>query len=263
MVDSLSQTSYSLGQRIADTRIVVQKYGGTSVATPRSRQLVCSRIQAAKACGYSVLAVISAMGRKGAPYATDTLLSLLDGTVANARERDMLFSCGEIIAGVTITAQLQTRGCSAVFLTGRQAGIVTDSSFGEAEILDLDPKCVSDHLNAGRIVVVAGSQGATSAGEITSLGRGGSDITACALGVALEAERIEIYTDVAGIMTADPHLVPEAKLLPEISYRDCLRMASEGAKVMHPKAVAIAAKRPHTSLWVGSTYGDSLGTVVR
>lgn len=252
----------NLLQSNSHLKTIVQKYGGTSMATSGSRQQVCRRIQAAQERGYGVLVVISAMGRKGAPYATDTLLSLLENTSVDSRERDLLFSCGEIIAGVVLAAELQSQGCAAVMLTGRQAGIVTNTSFGSAEVVALDTRLIETYLGAGQVVIVAGSQGITPAGEITSLGRGGSDVTACALGVALAAERIEIYTDVRGIMTADPRSVPEAELLPQISYQDCYRMAAAGAKVLHPKAIAIAATRPETSLWVGSTFEASQGTVV-
>lgn len=252
----------NLLQNHSQLKTIVQKYGGTSVATQGSRQQVCSHIRAAQQRGFRVLVVVSAMGREGAPYATDTLLSLLGNTIVSSRERDLLFSCGEVIAGVVLTAELQSQGCAAVMLTGRQAGIVTNNSFGSAEIVALNTKLIEARLNAEQIVIVAGSQGITPAGEITSLGRGGSDVTACALGVALAAERIEIYTDVQGIMTADPRSVPEAELLPKVTYQECYRLAAAGAKVLHPKAIAIAATRPETSLWVGSTFDASQGTVV-
>lgn len=187
-------------------QLIVQKYGGTSVATPEARELVYERIISAKKSGNAVIAVISAMGRRGAPYATDTLLDLVQPACPQAREREqtLMQFCGEIIAGSLITANLQQRGFPATYLTGQQAGLMTTADYDEAEILRVETGRLRSLLLAGEIVIAAGGQGATPEGEITSLGRGGSDITACALGVALDADRIEIYSDVEGIMTADP-----------------------------------------------------------
>ncbi len=246
------------------TKILVQKFGGTSVATPESREMVYRKIEAAKVKGYGVVAVISAMGRKGAPYATDTLLDLvrLDCPGTAAREMDLIFVCGEIISGVVVTANLQRRGHAATYLTGGQAGIVTSADHGDARILEIRTARVRGLLEKGHIVVVAGGQGATAEGEVTTLGRGGSDTTGTALGVALEAEAIEIYTDVTGGMTADPRVVPEAALLREITYGDCCQMAYQGAKVMHPRAVEIASQKPNIPLWVRSTFSDDPGTLI-
>ncbi len=242
--------------------IAVLKFGGTSVATTEARELVYRRIIEAHQDGYAVVVVISAMGRRGAPYATDTLLDLvrLDCSQARRREQDLLFSCGEIIAGTLVTAQLQQRGYRASYLTGQQAGLITTSVHGDARILNVQPDRIRTLLGDGEIVVVAGGQGATPDGEITSLGRGGSDTTACALGVALDAAKIVIYTDVEGIMTADPRLLPEAQLLPWISHEHCLAMAAHGAKVMHPRAVETAAQKPTIPLWVRSTFSHHPGT---
>lgn len=246
------------------TRILVMKFGGSSVATAEARDLVYRRIIAAHQDGYAVVAVISAMGRRGAPYATDTLLDLIQSTCPDAqtRERDLIFSCGEIIAGTVITANLQQRGCRATYLTGPQAGVITTGEHGDAHILRIEPDHLRALLASGAMVIVAGGQGVTPQGEITTLGRGGSDTTACALGVALDAERIEIYTDVDGLMTADPHLVPEAKLITNISHRGCCLLASHGAKVMHPRSVETAAQKPAIPLWVRSTFGELPGTLI-
>lgn len=245
-------------------KILVQKFGGTSVATPESRALVYRKIEKAKAGGYGVVAVISAMGRKGAPYATDTLLDLVrqDCPKTAPREMDLIFICGEIISGVVVTANLQQRGHRATYLTGAQAGIVTTADHGDARILEIRTGRLRGLLEQGHIVVVAGGQGATADGEVTTLGRGGSDTTGTALGVALDAEAIEIYTDVTGVMTADPRVVPEAALLREITYADCCQMAYQGAKVMHPRAVEIASQKPHIPLWVRSTFSDDPGTLI-
>ena len=245
-------------------KILVQKFGGTSVATPESRELVYRKIEKAKAQGYSVVAVISAMGRKGAPYATDTLLDLvrLDCPGTAGRELDLIFGCGEIISGVVVTANLQRRGHAATYLTGGQAGIITTGDDGDGRIIEIRTGRIRGLLEQGHIVVVAGGQGATVDGEVTTLGRGGSDTTGTALGVALDAEAIEIYTDVTGVMTADPRVVPEAALLRQITYGDCCQMAYQGAKVMHPRAVEIASRKPNIPLWVRSTFSDDPGTLI-
>ncbi len=242
----------------------MQKYGGTSVATPESREFVYGKILAARKEGFSLVVVISAMGRTGAPYATDTLLDLLrlDQSGAEKREQDLIFSCGEIISGTLVTTGLQSRRQKAIFLTGQQAGIITTPEFSDARILEAETTRIRTLLAEGHIVVVGGGQGATREGEITTLGRGGSDTTACTLGVALDAERIEIYTDVDGIYTTDPRIVPEARLLDQISYEECSEMAYQGAKVMHPRAVEIASQKPAIELFVRSTFTDSRGTLI-
>lgn len=245
-------------------KIIVQKYGGTSVATAESREHVYRKILKAKETGYAVVVVISAMGRKGSPYATDTLLDLirLDCPEANQREQDLIFSCGEIISGTLITVNLQHMGHSAMYLTGQQAGILTSAEYGDARILQVNTEKIKELLNQNYIVVVAGGQGATADGSITALGRGGSDTTACALGTALDAEEIQIYTDVEGMLTTDPRIVKEAMLISEISYENCCEMAYQGAKVMHPRAVEIASQKPNTKLYVRSVFSDSLGTLI-
>lgn len=245
-------------------RILVQKFGGTSVATQESREKVYSKILNARDEGYSVAVVISAMGRRGEPYATDTLLDLirLDCPKAAKRELDLLFICGELIAGTLISANLQQRGAKAMYLTGRQAGIMTNGNYGEARITRVNTDKIFPLLEQGNILVIAGSQGATEGGEITTLGRGGSDTTACALGVALGAERIEIYTDVDGVMTTDPRIVSDAKLFNEITYENCIEMAYQGAKVMHPRAVEIASQNPKIELYVRPVFSDKPGTLI-
>jgi aspartate kinase len=245
-------------------KILVQKFGGTSVATQESREKVYNKILNARKEGYSVVVVISAMGRRGEPYATDTLLDLirLDCPKVARRELDLLFICGELIAGTVIAANLQQRGANAMYLTGRQAGIITNGNYGDARIIRVNTDKVLPLLARGNIIVVAGSQGATEAGEITTLGRGGSDTTACSLGVALGAERIEIYTDVEGVMTTDPRIVSDAKLFNEITYENCIEMAYQGAKVMHPRAVEIASQNPEIELYVRSLFSDNPGTLI-
>ncbi|MDT8902462.1 aspartate kinase [Anaeroselena agilis] len=244
-------------------RILVQKFGGTSVSTAERRQQVVARITAAKAAGYAPLVVVSALGRAGEPYATDTLLTLAkeECPVIAKREQDLIMACGEIVAGVIVVGALKKAGHDAVFLTGQQAGIITTPAHGDAQIIRIDPKNVTAHLAAGRIVVVAGFQGASEAGEITTLGRGGSDTSAAALAAAVKAEVAEIYTDVDGIMTADPRVVPAACTIPVISYEEAYQLAIQGAKVIHPRAVEIAL-RHNLPLRIKSTFGDAAGTLV-
>ncbi len=244
-------------------RILVQKFGGTSVSTAERRRQVVARITAAKAAGCAPLVVVSALGRAGEPYATDTLLTLAkeECPAIGKREQDLIMACGEIVAGVIVVGALKTAGLDAVFLTGQQAGIITTPAHGDAQIIRIDPRGATGHLAAGRIVVVAGFQGVSEAGEITTLGRGGSDTSAAALAAAVKAEAAEIYTDVDGIMTADPRVVPEAGTIPVISYEEAYQLAIQGAKVIHPRAVEIAL-RHGLPLRIRNTAGEAEGTLV-
>lgn len=244
-------------------KIIIQKFGGTSVATPEQREKAAQKVMEAQASGYSSVVVVSAMGRKGEPYATDTLLGLMKSVheEADLREQDLVMSCGEIISAVVMTQTLRAMGCQAVGLTGGQAGIITDESFGNTRILEVHPGRVMDYLNEGKVVVVAGFQGMSKNGEVTTLGRGGSDTTAAALGVSLGAESVEIYTDVEGVMTADPKMVPEAKPLKTVSYSEIVEMAHLGAKVVHPRAVEIAMEGG-VPIRIKSTFSNAPGTLV-
>ncbi len=251
-------------------RILVQKYGGTSVNTPESRARAAAKIIQARESGYSMVVVVSAIGRRGAPYATDTLGDMLKGidpTVApNPREWDMLLACGEIISTVVMAHTLKTMGYDAVALTGGQAGIYTDNEFTNARILRIEAQPIRHYLEQGLIVVVAGFQGSTEPTgpahpDITTLGRGGSDTTASALGVALQAEAVEIYTDVDGVLTADPDAVRAARTLSVISYEEVAEIAHQGAKVLHPRAAEIAMAH-NIPLWVKNTFSDEPGTMV-
>jgi aspartate kinase len=211
--------------------------------------------------------VVSAMGRVGEPYATDTLIGLakhvnpeLDLAVPS-RELDLLISCGEVISTVVMVQALASVGVPATALTGGQAGIITDAAHGEASILGINPVPIRSRLSQGLVVVVAGFQGMTEAGDVTTLGRGGSDTTATALGAGLDAEFVEIYTDVEGVMTVDPRLVPDAKMLSTMSYEELCELAHAGAKVVHPRAVEIARDRK-IPVRVRSTFSDAAGTLV-
>ena len=244
-------------------RIIVQKFGGTSLATPDLRARVCDIVAATRNEGISVVVVVSAMGRKNDAYATDTFIQLLKeaNPCPPSREMDILLSCGEIISGVLLTSQFCARTIPAVFLNGEQAGIVTDGNYGNAHILYVDPQRIMKQLEDGKVVVVAGFQGAGENGELTTLGRGGSDTTASALGVALNAEYIDIFTDVEGVMTADPRIVKDARLLDAITYNEICQLAREGAKVVHPRAIEIAMQK-NIPLRVRCTFNDSMGTMV-
>ena len=244
-------------------RILVQKFGGTSVSTAENRHLATEKINRAIKDGFRPVVVVSAMGRNGQPYATDTLIGVArdPSTLLSRRELDLMMGCGEIISAVVMASTLQDAGIEAVVLTGGQAGILTDNQYGNARILKIDPSRIRQELAAGKIPVVCGFQGVTEQGDLTTLGRGGSDTTASALGAALQAETIEIYTDVDGIMTADPRLVPHAHILERISYAEVSQLAHQGAKVIHPRAVEFAMQK-NIPLIVKSTFSDAPGTLI-
>ena len=242
--------------------IVVQKFGGTSVATSAMRERVVGKVLACQAQGHDVVVVVSAMGRIGEPYATDTLLSLVNQAgSSHARDRDLAMACGELVSCAVMASALRKAGLNPRPLSGWQAGIMTDNSFGDARITAVDPAYVHSLLKQGIVPVVAGFQGASCEGNITTLGRGGSDTTAAALGVALGAVNVEIYTDVEGIMTADPRLVPDAKVLNFLDYAEVFQMASQGSKVIHPRAVELAMQC-NIPLVVKSTFSDAPGTTI-
>ncbi len=245
-------------------RISILKYGGTSVASELGRSRIVEQVQQSMEEGYSPVVVVSAIGRKGDPYATDTLINLLPAPELEykSREMDMLMSCGEIISAVLITNLLKSHGVDATAFTGFQAGIQTDGNFGDARILSVSTEDIHRALNSGKVVVVTGFQGIDAVGNITTLGRGGSDTTAAVLGVALDAEKIEIYTDVEGVMTADPRLVEDARIIDQISYEEVYQMAVDGAKVVDHKAVAIA-REGNKPLVIRSTFSDAPGTKIK
>ncbi|MCA0754090.1 aspartate kinase [Paenibacillus sp. N4] len=244
-------------------RILIQKFGGTSLSSDHARERVIRHISRERSEGYSLVVVVSAMGRKGDPYATDTLLQLIrdNGDKLPARERDMLLGCGEVISAAALCSMLIDRGIPAVVLTGGQAGILTDEQYGHARIKEVNPEKVLRQLRSGNVVIVTGFQGSSSGGDTTTLGRGGSDTSATALGAALRAEMVDIYTDVNGILTADPRIVEAAKPLPVVSYAEICNMARQGAKVIHPRAVEIA-QQARVPLRVRSTFSEETGTLV-
>lgn len=240
--------------------ILVQKFGGTSVESYEKMNEVCKIIKSYKETKESLglVVVVSAMGRQGAPYATDTLISLCDkiNNEPSKRELDIIMSCGEMISGTILVNMLKSRKIDSVFLTGNQAGITTTDNFSNAKITDINPQRIFKELETGKVVVIAGFQGATESGEITTLGRGGSDTSAVAIGKALGCDVVEIYTDVDGIMTADPRVEPEAKVLKCIDYEEVFQMADKGAKVIHPRAVQLA-KSANITLSIKNTLNPS------
>lgn len=244
-------------------KIIVQKFGGTSVRNDETREHAKNHISKALAEGYKVVVVVSAMGRSGDPYATDTLLSLIGGfrNAVSKRELDLLLSCGEVISSVVFTNMLLQNGIKATAFTGAQAGFRTNNDHTNAKIIDMNCERLIEELNYYDVVVVAGFQGAAKNGDTTTIGRGGSDTSAAALGAALQAEWVDIFTDVEGIMTADPRIAENARPLSVITYNEVCNLAYQGAKVIHPRAVEIAmqAKVP---IRIRSTYSDSPGTLV-
>ncbi len=240
--------------------IVVQKYGGTSVGSVERISAVAQRVVKAVKAGNSLVVVVSAMGKT-----TDGLVKLAGEISANPsrREMDMLLSTGEQVSMALLAMALQELGQPAISLTGAQVGIVTEAQHTRARILDINTDRILRHLDEGKVVVVAGFQGISNSDEleITTLGRGGSDTSAVALAAALRANRCEIYTDVPGILTADPRLVPDAQLMDEITCDEMLELASLGAKVLHPRAVEIA-RNYGMPLVVLSSWTDDPGTRV-
>lgn len=240
--------------------IVVQKFGGTSVADTERIRRVAARVAATKADHpEGVVVVVSAMGKT-----TDHLVNMAHelSSQPSAREMDMLLSTGEQISIALLCMALQELGYKAVSLTGGQAGIVTESLHTKAKILHINTEVLHKHLTEDYIVVVAGFQGVTADQQITTLGRGGSDTTAVALAGALEAPICEIYTDVDGVYTTDPNSVPAAQKLSEISYEEMLELAHLGAKVLHPRSVE-CAKKYGTAIHVRSSFNTEKGTLVK
>jgi len=239
--------------------LIVQKYGGTSVANPERIKNVAKRVAKYHSRGDQVVVIVSAMSG-----VTDGLIKLAKdiSPLPNEREMDMLLATGEQQTIALTAIALQTLNVPAVSLTGAQAGIVTDGVHTKAKIDNITPKKVREFLKKGSVVIVAGFQGETPEGQITTLGRGGSDLTAIALAAALKADLCEIYTDVDGVYTADPRIVPGAKKLQEISYDEMLELASLGAKVMQSRSVEFA-KKFGVVFEVRSSLNENPGTIVK
>jgi len=237
--------------------LIVQKYGGSSLADSEMIKNVADRIAYSHSKGSQVVVTVSAMGDS-----TDGLLKIASevSSLPDPRELDVLLSTGELQSCALVSMALQSLGKNAISLSGAQAGILTDSSYGKAKISSLDLGRINDELNNGNIVVVAGFQGITSEYDVTTLGRGASDLTAVALAAGLNADRCEIYTDVDGIYTADPRLVPEAKKLKEIDFEEMLELASYGAK-MNPRSIELGMVYG-VPIMVASSFEDKEGTLI-
>ena len=238
--------------------LIVQKYGGSSVADADKIRNVARRVVAAKAAGNRVVVVVSAMGDT-----TDDLIDLAKQMTdqPSPREMDLLLSTGETISVTLMSMALHGLGCDAISLTGAQAGIRTDTLFSRARILSIDPTRLRQELNDGKVVIVTGFQGISEDKDITTLGRGGSDTTAVALACALKADECQIFTDVAGVFTADPRVAPEARKLNEISYEEMLELATLGARVMHPRSVELGSVYGMPIL-VASSFNSEPGTLI-
>jgi len=239
--------------------VVVQKYGGSSLADAEHIHNVAARIQLRRDDGVDVIVVVSAMGDS-----TDELISISEAvtgdTQPDAREMDTLLSTGELVSSTLMAMALKARGCDSISLSGIQAGIKTDAVHGSARIADINTDRIRTELDKGRIVIVAGFQGLAESGDITTLGRGGSDTTAVALAVAVDAERCEIYTDVDGIYTTDPRLTEKARKLSEIGFDEMLEMAVLGAK-MNPRSIELGAVYD-MPVYVASSFSSEPGTLI-
>ncbi|MFO7446028.1 MAG: aspartate kinase [Ignavibacteriaceae bacterium] len=240
-------------------KIIVQKYGGSSLSDIDKIKKVAAIIAAVKKAGFDVAVVVSAMGKT-----TNSLIEMAKGISENPpkREMDMLLSTGERVSMALLCIALHEAGIQAVSLTGSQSGIITNDKHNDARVIEVRPFRVLDELESGKVVVVGGFQGVSYKRDITTLGRGGSDTSAVALAAALNAERCEIYSDVDGVYTTDPSLIKDAKHLPEISYQDMQEMAMSGAKVLNAQAVQFA-KESKIAIYARSTFQPGKETIVR
>ena len=245
----------------ASSKLLVQKYGGSSVGSVERIAAVVARIARDRAAGRDVVAVVSAMGDT-----TDDLLALASsvtgGALPNAREQDALLATGEIQSAALLAMALIARGTDAVSLSGAQAGISADGTYGKGRIAGIEPKRVRAELDAGRVVIVAGFQGVSEGSETTTLGRGGSDTSAVALAAALGADRCQIFTDVRGVYTADPRAVPAARQLSVVGYEEMLELANQGAQVMQTRAVELGWVN-NVAIEVLSSFEEQPGTVIK
>ncbi len=238
--------------------LVVHKYGGTSVGNLDRIENVANRVAKAKKAGSDVVVVVSAMSGE-----TNKLVGYAEHFTSTPakKEMDMLLSSGERVTAALLSIALQSQGVDAVAMSGRQAGIVTDNRHTYARIESIDPTAMQEAINAGKVVIVAGFQGINKDGSVTTLGRGGSDLSAVALAGALQADQCEIYSDVDGIYTTDPRIEPNAKKLDTISYDEMLELSSLGAKVLQNRSVELA-KKLNVKLYAKSSFSDNEGTLI-
>ena len=238
--------------------LIVQKYGGTSVGDIKKIALVADKVIREKDNGNDIVVVVSAMSGE-----TNRLISLakeIDSNISG-RELDALLSTGEQVTIALLAMLLNKKGHKAISLTGQQAGIITDDSFNKARITSINHKIIKEKLDDGNIVVIAGFQGVSEAGEITTLGRGGSDTSAVAISVVLDADECQIYTDVDGVYTTDPNIVKDAKKLDQVTSEEMLELSSQGSKILQPRSVEFAEKY-NVNLRVASTFSNSSGTQI-
>jgi len=238
--------------------LVVQKYGGTSVGDVERIENVTNRVAKAREAGDDIVVVVSAMSGE-----TNKLIGFAEHFTKEPakKEMDMLLSSGERVTAALLSIALQARGYDAVAMTGRGAGIVTDNTHTYARITSIDPTAMKNAIMSGKIVIVAGFQGVDKDGSITTLGRGGSDLSAVALAGALGADQCEIYSDVDGIYTTDPRIEPKARKLDNISYDEMLELSSLGAKVLQSRSVELA-KKLGVKLYAKSSFSDNVGTLI-
>ncbi len=242
---------------------ILQKFGGTSVQTKNSRLNCINKIKQCIENGHKLVVVISAIGRKNDPYSTDGLLSLVSENFKknNLLHLDKLVSCGEIISSIVFSSELQANNINAIPLTGQDIGILTDNNFGNAKILNINTSKIEDLLSKNIIPIIAGFQGVTSNGDITTLGRGGSDISAVKLASALKCDRVEFFKDVDGLMTADPKIVYSAKSIDFISYEELFELSIDGSNVIHPEAVK-SAMEENLPIVIKNTFNNFEGTTI-
>lgn len=241
--------------------VIVQKFGGTSTRSIETRRNMYKHIEREVNNGNKVAVVVSAMGRFDDPYATDTLLSIVDTEMLNKEEIDRLTSIGETISTLVVKSELSKMGYKVATVTNRELGIMTNSKHQSADIKMVEGNEINKKLEECDIVVCPGFQGYSKHGKITTLGRGGSDLSAVAIGIAIDAKEVEIYSDVSGIYTADPRIVPDAKKLNYISYYEMLELAGNGAKVLNHKCVELAAKH-NIVIHARSSFDHRKGTYV-
>lgn len=239
--------------------VIVHKYGGTSVGTPEKIKNVARRVKKVRDEGYEVVVIVSAMG-----HTTDELINLMHKVTDNPdpREYDMLVSTGEQVSAALLTMALQDLGCPAISLTGGQAGVVTEDIYKKARIKHIHLERIKEELKKGKVVVITGFQGIDSKGDIITIGRGGSDTSAVAIAAALKAKVCDIYTDVDGVYTTDPRIVPEARKLKYISYEEMLELASLGAQVLHPRSVECASIYGIV-IHLRSSFKEDEGTLIK
>ncbi|MFB1081057.1 aspartate kinase [Jeotgalibacillus sp. JSM ZJ347] len=234
--------------------ISVLKFGGTSLSESYKREAAVRNVKRELSRNHQVIAIVSAIGRMGDPYATDTLLSLTEKRYLPPHQKSLLLSCGELISAAIFSAALHHEGIKSEILTGKQAGIKTDKTYN-ADILSVSPSVLCEALNHSDVIIVPGFQGEDNKGRTSTLGRGGSDTSACAIAATITASSCKLYTDVKGIMSGDPHIVDHAEVVERLSYDEAFHIAHQGAKIIHPKAVEWARKG-NIPVWTGDLSGE-------